>query len=386
MKISKRDSCVLLVLFILLLVLPSQGKARQFPDCKKCHKYKDTRKVVHPAITAMGCPSCHTQPHQKNAKFPKFLFAEGTDLCFGCHDKAPFSKDVKHPPVAEGQCLFCHDVHSADNEKLLQAPMPDLCFNCHDETKFNNNAIHPPVQAGQCTGCHNPHSSEYKRLLYDDPPKLCFNCHDKTTYIDDDKTMHHSPVKRGLCLNCHDPHAAPGERLLRAEIPDICFKCHSKFPEFTNERWHPPVKDGMCMMCHEPHQADYRKLLSSDVPALCFNCHDSGEFERRNQHPPVSAGMCTVCHNVHTAPDVAMLKYSINRTCLNCHPGIAEGPHAITNFFSQGHPLEGRKDPRAKYGELSCVSCHNPHSSDYMRLFRYKAEKVFDLCKNCHQY
>jgi predicted CXXCH cytochrome family protein len=34
---------------------------------------------------------------------------------------------------------------------------------------------------------------------------------------------------------------------------------------------------------------------------------------------------------------------------------------------------------------MSCVSCHNAHSSDWKGLFRYKSEKPADLCRHCHR-
>ncbi|NWF52149.1 MAG: cytochrome c3 family protein, partial [Nitrospirae bacterium] len=95
---------------------------------------------------------------------------------------------------------------------------------------------------------------------------------------------------------------------------------------------------------------------------------------------------CNVCHDAHASKDVALLYYPITDGCLMCHPKIAKAPHAAGGVLQAGHPLSGRKDPSSKYGELSCSSCHNPHSSDYMNLFRYEASRPLDLCKSCHKY
>jgi predicted CXXCH cytochrome family protein len=131
----KRKHIVILIFLIIAasLILSAESLyAKQYPDCSKCHKIKFEGKTVHPIIKAAGCVACHTQPHEKEAKPRKFLFATGVDLCFACHDKEEFSHKVKHPPVAEGQCLFCHDVHISDYPKLLVASPPDLCFFCHE--------------------------------------------------------------------------------------------------------------------------------------------------------------------------------------------------------------------------------------------------------------
>ena len=124
----------LFTLFTLILYfLPAQVNAQL--DCKKCHKQMATKKFVHTALQ-MGCESCHTEPHQKNSKFPKGLSAAAPDLCYGCHDKAKFTKKNIHPPVAGGMCSGCHDPHTSDTPKLLLASGSELCFMCHDKKSF----------------------------------------------------------------------------------------------------------------------------------------------------------------------------------------------------------------------------------------------------------
>ncbi len=371
-------------MYILMLLLSSPAFSDQFPDCLQCHihKNKAAGKYVHPAYK-QGCYSCHTEAHHIGAKFPKFLFAKGTDLCWGCHDKSKFTKKYGHPPVVRGECLSCHDVHTSDNKKLLYSPIPDLCFNCHDKAKFTNKSIHPPVKEGKCTACHDPHSSNSKKLLLADPPDLCFLCHKKDKYISAASNKHHAPVARGMCTSCHDPHASAFQKLLVADVPNLCFNCHEA-SDFQGRYSHSPVAAGMCMSCHEPHQGHAKKLLIDRPPDLCFNCHDKAEFTRANQHPPVSAGMCTVCHAIHGSPYQSMLLMPTTDGCLQCHPRIAAAPHAAGGFSEAGHPLKDRKYAKAKDGELSCASCHNPHSSDSMKLFRFPVKKPFDLCVNCH--
>ena len=214
-------------------------------------------------------------------------------------------------------------------------------------------------------------------------PDECFLCHKKEDYISDKKKKHHSPVATGLCLNCHEPHSSDTGKLLIKAMPDECFMCHDG-SDFKNTHNHSPVAAGMCMSCHEPHQSDTEKLLIKKSPDLCFICHEKKGFDRKNVHPPVGAGMCSVCHEPHSSKDVALLYHPITDGCLLCHPRIGKEPHAAGGALQVGHPIRGRKDPTSPYGELSCASCHDPHSSDYMDLFRYKAEKPFDLCPNCH--
>ena len=382
---SIRHVLVFTLFFFFCLVHLNIGisYSQQFPDCMKCHKDKVAGKFDHP----VNCVSCHTTAHQTGMKekFPRYLFAQGVDLCWGCHDKTKLLGKVGHPPVVSGECLSCHDVHTTDYKSLIPSAMPEFCFKCHDNADFIKKSKHPPVAEGRCMGCHDAHKSEVKKLLLAEMPKECFLCHTKDKYISDIKKKHHSPVATGRCLDCHEPHSSDAQKLLLKAPPDVCFLCHDG-SDFKNKYNHSPVSSGACMSCHEPHQGDVRKLLLAKSPDICFNCHDKKEFARINDHPPVSAGMCTVCHDAHASSSVALLYYPITDGCLMCHPKIAKTPHAAGGYSQVGHPLKGRKDPSSKYGELSCTSCHEPHSSDYMDLFKYQASKPFDLCKACHKY
>jgi predicted CXXCH cytochrome family protein len=75
---------------------------------------------------------------------------------------------------------------------------------------------------------------------------------------------------------------------------------------------------------------------------------------------------------------------------------VNKKPHAISGFGKSGHPLGGdtpskkkskgpMKDPKREGKLFSCVSCHNPHSSDSIKLFRYPANSSMALCTHCHK-
>ena len=74
--------------------------------------------------------------------------------------------------------------------------------------------------------------------------------------------------------------------------------------------------------------------------------------------------------------------------CLDCHGAVEKSPHAIKGFGNAGHPVGKRekKDPKRPDRLFTCGSCHNPHSSDSIRLFRYPAKSTMALCRNCHTY
>ena len=170
-------------------------------------------------------------------KFPRYLFAQGVDLCWGCHDKKKFLGKVGHPPVERGECLSCHDVHTTDYKSLIPLPMTEFCFKCHENADFIKKSKHPPVAEGKCMGCHDAHKSEVKKLLLAEMPKECFLCHNKEKYISDAKKKHHSPVATGRCLDCHEPHSSDANKLLIKATPDVCFMCHAG-SDFKNKDNH----------------------------------------------------------------------------------------------------------------------------------------------------
>jgi predicted CXXCH cytochrome family protein len=166
--------------------------------------------------------------------------------------------------------------------------------------------------------------------------------------------------------------------------------CHDKKAITGKKVDHAPVKGGMCTSCHYPHQSDSEKLLISDKPDICFNCHDKTGFSMQNVHPPVAAGMCMECHRPHTAAIKGLLaEKSVTKTCKKCHTDFDSSVHVLRGLGRKGHPVDIRRKIKGKKGEkilFSCVSCHNPHSTNSVKLFRFEAAAPADICKNCHYY
>ncbi|TAN39536.1 MAG: hypothetical protein EPN25_11120 [Nitrospirae bacterium] len=361
---------------------PAEDKP--LPVCYRCHKKQMDGKNVHPVVKTKGCIACHTNPHSAKHKATKFLPATGTELCFLCHDKAKFTKKIQHPPVAAGDCQSCHEVHVSENSKLLTAKMPDLCFNCHDKAKFENKSTHPPVAAGECISCHDPHSSDTEKLLIADTPELCYTCHDKKKFRG--KKRRHLPVRYGYCASCHNPHASPYAKLLIEEPPALCFNCHDEDNFKGKKVIHSPVEGGLCGSCHAPHQSSFKRLLLSKRPNLCFGCHDDKMFSQRNIHPPVERGRCNACHSPHASNMKALLPKEVNALCHKCHKKI--GPsHISAGISRKGHPVRTDRERLVdgKRIKLSCISCHDPHSTNTIKLFKFPVKSAMELCINCHK-
>ena len=177
---------------------------------------------------------------------------------------------------------------------------------------------------------------------------------------------------------------------------DCLTACHDHDSISKGAVVHPAIQLG-CQACHigidasvKPHRItnNVEKGLASEPPDLCFNCHDKAEFTRKNVHDPVAKGKCLSCHNPHASEEMALLRKKPVDSCLECHADVKKKPHPVAG----GHPIGIVKvwqkpimDPLRTDKELYCGSCHNPHSSDSPKLFRYKAKDSFELCKYCHK-
>ena len=244
--------------FLFLILFAPRASWSGEIDCLTCHAQLKKQKVVHSALD-MGCQSCHTGidasrvPHKKTGTIPRGLSAEQPDLCYGCHDKAAFTRKNVHAAVGMG-CTECHNPHSSRNPKLLLSEPPELCFSCHDQSAFSKQVVHPPVAAGMCLTCHSPHSSEEVALLVKKPYDLCLDCHNEVT------TKPHAVAGFG---SGRHPLGEPKKKKKNGEDKEL------KDPSR-------PDRSFYCGSCHEPHSSAGGRLFRFNAKAamsLCSNCH-----------------------------------------------------------------------------------------------------------------
>jgi predicted CXXCH cytochrome family protein len=271
------------------------------------------------------------------------------------------------------------------------------CAMCHADLA-QGRVVHPALQMG-CTVCHTsitsteiPHKkiNNNDRGLSSNEPELCLNCHDRALF--EGKKQVHAPAKSGFCTGCHSPHSSDIEKLLIVDMPQLCFQCHEE-TRFTGKAVHKPAKIGLCISCHAGHQSDREKLLTKALPELCFDCHDNEPYSKKNVHAPLIDGTCLSCHSAHASEDIHLLYKRPIQVCLDCHTYFRNNPHVLVGFMSLGHPVGAKrktkkpvKDPARKSREFYCGSCHDPHSSDWRKLYRYEAASNEELCAYCHDY
>ena len=285
--------------------------------------------------------------------------------CVACH--ADLKKPAKsvHAAIALG-CSSCHKTvegksHPAQKGSIiLTQNMPGLCYSCHDESKFKGKSVHQPVSGGMCTGCHNAHQSNYPKLLMKDIPGVCYSCH-KESKFKGGKSGH---TNIGMCTGCHNPHASNSSKILKSDQPDVCYNCHDK-AKFTKKNVHKIIPTGGCTPCHTPHISDNPSLLiMNNIYDLCVTCHVP---QSKGQHITASVIAGANKRKYHPIRGVT-------------DPRFPGKPKKIPDPNRPGKEIEVF-DPANPGKEMTCLSCHNPHSSDFRKLF-----PVASVCKLCHQY
>jgi predicted CXXCH cytochrome family protein len=357
------------------------------------HLYKDRLALLIAALSAAS--SSGTASDQTYLQPEKPTSEVFSCISSGCHSSITEPR-VIHAPVAESQCLNCHE-YAVPEEHLfvLSKPNNELCIDCHKPSHLDR-VVHKPVADGDCLSCHDPHGSEFPTILRKDPARgLCLDCH-KEDYSE--HKFIHGPVAIGACVVCHDSHSSSYEGLLIDNPDRLCLDCHEDLkPEgVTARRQHKPMEDG-CIACHNPHASDEKFQLNMSVPQLCMKCHDG--FKEMFETAPVKHGPtqdqggCTACHNPHFSVLPKLQKDTQPELCLKCHnkPLKAADGRMLVNMEAL---LKENPDHHGPIREGACTMCHHPHASSEKNLLLQAyppefyapfSEERYKLCFSCHQ-
>lgn len=153
-----------------------------------------------------------------------------------------------------------------------------------------------------------------------------------------------------------------------------CDTCHADLLE--GKVVHPPVELD-CTTCHDVQIGDDRTrvALMDREPALCILCHDELEekvaAEVATPHFPVTDS-CLTCHDPHSSDQKHVLVTPLQDLCGLCHD------------FADLQEVHGDQLTDA----TDCASCHQPHGSDNDRmLLASQLHPPFaeGSCEGCHR-
>jgi predicted CXXCH cytochrome family protein len=232
--------------------------------------------------------------------------------------ESPFPEYHFHTESNEKPCMECHDLNPPTKDPKGFAVATKFCLGCHKELR-GKKYVHGPVTVGGCSPCHDFTSTPKKYKIIAFGQDLCFNCHEEKKE-DLIKEFLHGPMSAGICVVCHDPHGSNEKYQLRKYVGDLCVMCHADFKtEMYRPAVHKPFQEGDCTNCHFPHSSDMRNFF---------------------------------------------VKLPGNDLCLTCHQEAIAG-----HLHPYGKPPTKELNVKLdKEGNLTCLSCHNPHASDSTQL------------------
>ncbi len=216
-----------------------------------------------------------------------------------------------------------------------------------------------------------------------------------------------------LCLWALSAGAAAAEHPVPLDKnfdPAKCVECHA---DKTQGKFVHTAMEMGCTACHVIANEQGTTSVSLMAPAnqLCFNCHDKSDDPV--QHLPYAEGACTVCHSPHASAFPAHTLVSHQELCMGCHvrglPKVDDAKKTVTvpwgrsltfqqmngwryidlnqshtaNHPIAGHPVSGDNRALGK-GEVTCLSCHQPHHSKLPNLLPANVKSQEALCVSCH--
>jgi len=312
----------------------------------------------------MSCVSCHAgHPTANDAQ----LLSPSPDLCLQCHAKvlesAPGKKAAyTHSPVAEGDCMTCHNPHGSADRTMVVKDLRSACLTCHDVTDEAVAKAHDgyPVEGSQCATCHDPHSHNQEAKLV--------------------RSVKHASFKHGQCETCHTKPVEGQPVGLKKPAGELCLSCH-KASAITpaGEHAHAPAKAGQCLSCHNPHASNRESLLKPRPENSCLTCHNKVETATMSAHKHNVFNdntHCASCHEPHSSPHANLMVKDEVGMCGQCHK------HSFSHPI--GKKADGKMVLNPTNGDpLVCSSCHDIHGSKHEALTI--ADKGRDLCVVCHK-
>ncbi len=418
---------------------PGAEPGDEVADCDICH---DASRNIHPigmkpnveipdtfALDAEGkllCRTCHTIHKEKPDPYLLNVSAMGgrtgrAAFCGGCHGVENVRTNPHSARQGDSRCVFCHKTPAKAGEenpyKTLRTEVVRLCDFCHDKVGMNHpRNIDPelkipedlprsPGEAWDCATCHDPHgttaTTQHIRLSF-------------ARQMERGRQDNPHRADYFACRACHTESDAKSIRLpggnlrYRGDLDILCVSCHVtdkghhptglKLPDAMRARFDESKLDipldeeahVTCGSCHDNQCADntFRmnvryydaKTYRTD---LCWACHDRTEYAKTSPHVQ-DENACLRCHEHRPVPGISMELMAVPMmVCLHCHD---VKPHPVGRSHLTSPTASIHVDPKlptTPSGDVTCVTCHDPHYTERTTPYRLRAAPM-EICALCH--
>jgi predicted CXXCH cytochrome family protein len=199
------------------------------------------------------------------------------------------------------------------------------------------------------------------------------------------RELFHLPEREAPCAACHNMDPGPAELATPDPRRNACAACHARM--LNRKHVHGPAGVYECTYCHQLDSTPNKYQVRPGDASLCLECHEEKLDEFRQAqfvHGPIEADLCLVCHDAHASDEPAQLVAPAYELCTACHERVGKEPHVVRGSVGKRHPLQGVVNPAGRGEDLSCASCHNPHSGPTKEMFRWGITSRMSLCSKCH--
>ena len=191
---------------------------------------------------------------------------------------------------------------------------------------------------------------------------------------------------------------APGDKPATAQVKDsapadfvggeTCATCHDEVSKKFADNPHTKIaqlhgKNGVtCEGCHGAGKGhvdgggdiskifDPAKATPKEVDATCLSCH-AGAHPNFDRSPHAKGGVsCIGCHNIHSSKEESLLKAPQPALCYQCHTDVKPA------FDLPFHH-------KVNEGLVTCVDCHDVHGTFGNNNIRSTADQNA-ICTKCH--
>ncbi|MBN2373197.1 hypothetical protein JXL19_05370 [bacterium] len=374
--------------------------------CATCHNAHQW----DPAMEQSG-PGMNKEGDTHNS-FLRYADVPASSLCMTCHqDKktliktkhdlsvsAPEEVNLLNQTIKKGGvCSPCHLVHNASSIKIWarqaasqNKTITSLCLSCHSPKKCGEKKL---------TGLIS-HPTEKAMSLMGEEYKISYPQFDLSGRRTDNKGQI-------TCASCHDPH-----------------------------QWSPKKKDqGTGKMLEGDGQNSFLRMANDEESSLCISCHRKKGWLLKTEHDmritapketniqnqtAKQSGPCSSCHVPHQASGIRIFSKNMevmasqsDMLCLPCHSKDGCAKEKVITAQTHPMPLQPKtSNPRLPFydllgarhqekGQLTCLTCHEPHQWDPDYEGQGKGKKIEgdgknsflrmasspepSLCKACHQ-